>query len=78
MIRPTVTFTAALAHGWGTYLYMAGPQIAGGSDYFLEVLSQTIEGVMQACRPSGTLKGRWLPSHLAVVADNAVKPAKNQ
>ena len=38
LIRPTVTLTGALAHGWGTLLYMAAPQVPGGSDYFLEVL----------------------------------------
>ena len=78
IIRPTLTFTGALAHGWGTYLYMAGPQVLGGSDYFLEVLSQTIECVFQqACRPAGH-QSRGLPSHLVVVADNTVKSAKNQ
>ena len=51
LIRPTVTFTGAYAHGWGTFLYMAGPQVVGGSDYFLEVLCQTLEQVWQSCSP---------------------------
>ena len=45
LIRPTVTFTGAIAHGWGTYLYMANPNVMGGSDYFCEVLCQTIQNV---------------------------------
>ena len=72
LIRPTVTFTGAYAHGWGTYLYMAGPQVVGGSDYFLEVLCQTLEQVWQSCSPQS-----W-PSHLVLVADNTTKSAKNQ
>ena len=65
VVRPTVTFTAALAHGFGTYLYMAGPQVAGSSAYFLEVLSQTLEYVYamprlaaQQPRQTGRLSGQ--------------------
>ena len=61
---------------------MAGLQIAGGSDYFLEVLSQTLEYVyVQTCSPAdgaGGLFAKTCPSHLVVVADNTVKSAKNQ
>ena len=87
LTRPTVTFTGALAHGFGTYLYMAGPQVAGGSDYFLEILCQTLEFVfLQTRRPTDqeddeeepSKPRKQLPSHLVVVADNTVKSAKNQ
>ena len=82
IVRPTVTFTGALAHGFGTYMFMAGPQIIGGSDYFLEVLCQTLQFVFQQTRrPTDQQTGRkrkLLPSHLVVVADNTVKSAKNQ
>ena len=80
LIRPTMTFTAALAHGWGTYLFAAGPQVLTGSDYFIEVLCQVIEQVFQACSPQSSRpadRRKW-PSHLVVVADNTVKSAKNQ
>ena len=76
MIRPTVTFTGAIAHGWGTFLYMAGPQMHGGADYFLEVLSQTIEQVWRMCEQSNGQ--RTFPANLVVIADNTVKSAKNQ
>ena len=84
--RPTVTFTGAIAHGWGTYLYMANPNVIGGSDYFCEVLSQSIENVWKLCQsdsPTGSQSHslqskRVFPAHLVVVADNTVKSAKNQ
>ncbi|CAE7349680.1 unnamed protein product [Symbiodinium natans] len=85
LIRPTVTFTGAIAHGWGTYLYMANPNVMGGSDYFCEVLCQTIQNVWRACNPpdspqsdSPPVRRRVFPAHLVVIADNTVKSAKNQ
>ena len=49
------------------------------TDYFLEVLCQTIETIWGMCGESqaGPSPGTF-PSHLIVVADNAVKSAKNQ
>ena len=77
--KPSVTFTAAIAHGWGAYLYMASPQTTSGSDYFMEVLAQTIESLyQQANSPEGKRAGKRFPEHLVVVADNTVKSAKNQ
>ena len=59
IVRPTVTFTGALAHGFGTYLYMAGPQTIGVSDYFLGVLSRTLQYVFnQTSRPAGPPEDR--------------------
>ena len=58
---------------------MANPQVSCGSDYFIEVLSQTIQQVKdQADSPAGQQAGKQLPEHLVVVADNTVKSAKNQ
>jgi len=39
--RPRTVFTAALAHGYGTYLYMASEEQNHGSDAFCEVLCFT-------------------------------------
>lgn len=83
VIRPTVTFTGALAHGWCTSLYMASQQVAGGADYFLEVLCQTIQSCyelhLQSLQShSPAVADRPWPEHLVVVADNTVKSAKNQ
>ena len=79
LIRPSLTFTCAIAHGWGTYLFMGNPQVSAGSDYFMEVLSQTLETVYQQSQSEeGRRAGKKLPTHLLVVADNTVKSAKNQ
>eukprot|EP00435_Cladocopium_sp_Y103_P022634 s1605_g5.t1 len=73
IVRPCVTFTGALVHGWNVHLFMTHPQVPGGSDFFCEILSQCIQSVFQACSPS-----RPAPENLVVVADNTVKSAKNQ
>lgn len=41
IVRPRTVFTAALAHGYGTYLYMAREEQTHGSDAFCEVLCFT-------------------------------------
>ena len=44
--------------------------VPGGSDYFIEVLSQNLEFVYQQTnRPADQQPRKRLPSHLVVVAD---------
>ena len=68
LIRPTVTFTGALAHGCGTFLYTPAPLTI-----FCKPCARQIEAISKAGPGPGTF-----PSYLIVVADNTVKSAKNQ
>ena len=50
VIRPKLCFTAAIAHGWCTNLFMAPDNLDHGANALCEVLSTTIETVHNICK----------------------------
>ena len=67
-------FTACIAHGYTTELYMSAETVNHGSDFCIEVLCRTIQKVWEICKQTG----RQFPSHLVIQSDNTVAQAKNQ
>jgi hypothetical protein len=74
LVRPRLTFTCAMAHGYCVDLYMATEQINHGASAFNEILCRTITNVKKICRE----RGLPFPQHLVVQSDNTVSQAKNQ
>ena len=73
--RPRLVLTAAIAHGFGTFIFIADDQsVSHGSNAFCDVLLKVIEAVWEQCRRSGVK----FPEHLVVQSDNTVAQAKNQ
>ena len=73
MHRPRLVLTAALAHGYGTFLYVADEELSHGSDAFCDVLARVLEFVFRKCRETG----KPFPRHLVVQSDNTTSQAKN-
>ena len=71
--RPRIVLTAALVHGYGTFLYVADEEISHGSDAFCDVLARVLEFVYRKCRETG----KPFPRHLVVQSDNTTAQAKN-
>ena len=73
LIRPRLSLTAAIAHGYVTNFFLASERVNHGPDCFLEQLFTTIQDVSDMCRENG-----WpMPEHLVVQADNTVAQCKN-
>ena len=70
--RPRLVFTAAIAHGYGTFFYIADDNLTHGASAFCDVLERVIEVVWVMCRGSGV----QFPAHLVVQSDNTVAQAK--
>ena len=73
LIRPRLSLTAAIAHGYVTNFFLASERVNHGPDCFLEQLCTTIQDVSDMCRE----KGWSMPEHLVVQADNTVAQCKN-
>ena len=74
VIRPKLCFTASIAHGFCTNLYLAPDTLDHGSNAFCEVLSATLESVYKICK-----EREWdFPEHLVLQCDNTVSQTKNQ
>ena len=58
-VRPVVTLTASIAHGWATNFYLADETESHGQDAFIEVLTRTIDTVFEL---PGTIRKR-MPDH---------------
>ena len=71
--RPRVVLTAAMAHGYGTFLFVADEDLSHGSDAFCDVLARVLEFVWRRCRETG----RNFPRHLVIQSDNTTAQAKN-
>lgn len=71
--RPRVILTAAIAHGYGVFLYVADEELSHGSDAFCDVLARVLEFVARKCRELG----QQFPRHLVVQSDNTTAQAKN-
>lgn len=71
--RPRFVFTAAMAHGYGTFFFIADEHVSHGASAFCEVLLRVVEAVWDKCRSSGIS----FPQHLIVQSDNTVAQAKN-
>ena len=74
LIRPRISFTIALAHGFCVDMFAAPEELNHGSDAFLEVLCRTITNVRRICRE----RSIPFPRHLVIQSDNTVAQAKNQ
>ena len=72
--RPKLVVTGAIAHGYGTLLFIADEKLSHGSSAFCDVLCRVLEFVRSECSASG----RAFPRHLAVQSDNTTAQAKNQ
>ena len=72
--RPRFVFTAAIAHGFGTFFFIADESVSHGANAFCEVLLRVLEAVSAECRRSGVI----FPAHLVVQSDNTTAQAKNQ
>ena len=71
--RPKLVCTAALAHGWCTYVCLADDDLNHGADAFAEVLLRVLEEVYKVSQATG----RPMPQHLVVQADNTTAQCKN-
>ena len=71
--RPKLVCTAALAHGWCTYVCLADDDLNHGADAFGEVLLRVLEEVYKVSQATG----RPMPQHLVVQADNTTAQCKN-
>ena len=49
LVRPRMTFTAVLAHGWCCSLYCAPEWVSSGACYCIELLCRTIQQVFLKC-----------------------------
>ena len=74
IVRPRITFTIAMAHGYCIDMYAAPEELNHGSDAFLEVLCRTIDHVRRICQQ----RQIPFPRHLVIQSDNTVAQAKNQ
>jgi hypothetical protein len=68
-IRPTMTLTAAIAHGFLTSIYVQSQRVDHGADNFCEILCHVLWLVSQMS--SGA-------THLVLQVDNTTAQAKNQ
>ena len=71
--RPRLVFTAAIAHGFATFFFVADECVSHGASAFCEVLTRVVEKVHEMSRRSGVP----VPAHLVVQTDNTVAQAKN-
>ena len=71
--RPCVQFVGAIIHGWATCLFVTDERCSHGSNLFAEVLVRCLDILWKLSRR----KGRTMPRHLWVQADNAPSRAKN-
>ena len=69
-IRPVLTLTAAIAHGFLCSLYLQSERVDHGADNFCEVLCNVLALVAQSHAA--------MPSHLVLQVDNTTAQAKNQ
>ena len=74
IVRPRVSFTVAMAHGYCVDMYMAPEELNQGSDAFMAVLCRSISNVRRICGE----RNRPFPRHLVIQSDNTVSQAKNQ
>ena len=72
-VRPVVTLTAVIAHGFFTQHWLTDETIPHGSDLFLDVLLRAIDDVYTICK----LEHIRFPQHLVVQSDNPTNQAKN-
>jgi hypothetical protein len=73
LIRPRLSVTGVLCHGYLGALHFADENVSHGSDAFCEVLMLTLVRVAHQCRE----QGKRFPRHLVIQSDNTVAQAKN-
>lgn len=73
LIRPKLVCTAAIAHGWCTYIGFTDEDMTHGGDHFSEVLLTVLQKVSEVSEATG----RPMPRHLVVQADNTPAQCKN-
>lgn len=71
--RPRLVLTAAIAHGFGTFFFVADEDVFHGASAFCDMVCRVIEKVSELCQRSGDP----MPCHLVVQCDNTVAQAKN-
>ena len=71
--RPRYAVTAAVAHGYGTYVFGALEDQIHGGDHYNDVLCQMFDAVDQEARRLGVP----FPEHLVLLSDNTPAQAKN-
>ena len=71
--RPKLVCTAAIAHGWCTYIGLSDESTTHGGDHFSEVVLRVLQKVSEMSEASG----RPLPRHLVIQADNTPSQCKN-
>ncbi|CAJ1436032.1 unnamed protein product [Effrenium voratum] len=72
--RPRIVVHLALAHGYCADFYLADDEnFFHGASFFCEVLTRTLARVQRMCAS----RGRAMPDHLVVQADNTTAQAKN-
>ena len=75
--RPRLVCTGAMAHGWGTHIYLSDENLSHGSNAFCEVLVQTIEKAARTVTAERRAMRAIFPRHLVVLCDNTTSQAKN-
>jgi hypothetical protein len=73
LIRPRMTVTGVLAHGFHGSLEFSDEQLLHGADAFCEVLMLTLVRVHQICQR----RRQPFPQHLVIQSDNTVAQCKN-
>lgn len=71
--RPRMVLTGAIAHGYGTFFFLASERLTHGADCFLEILFRTIQHVSDMCVD----RDESLPEHLVIQSDNTTAQSKN-
>lgn len=72
--RPRSCLNAVMAHGYCTRLFLQDDKMEHGSNGWCEMISQTIESVRKICKD----RGKPMPRHLVIQADNTTGQCKNQ
>lgn len=71
--RPSVTLSAVLCHGFGTYIFLADEHTSKGANYSIEITLQSLNMVWKHCQKNNLP----FPSELSCNADNTVAEVKN-
>jgi hypothetical protein len=73
LIRPKLICTAAIAHGWCTYIALSDEDMTHGGDHFSEVVLTVLQKVSEVSEATGIP----MPRHLVTQADNTPAQCKN-
>jgi len=74
LIRPRMTCTGVMAHGWFTGVYLSDESVNHGADYSMDLLVRAVSKVWRMCRE----QNRPFPRHLVLQCDNTPAQFKNK